>query len=331
MNTIIPPRLKKGDEIRVIAPSSSLSIISRKTTRIALLRLQSLGFRVSFGKYVQEKNLFESSALNQRISDCNDAFADPNVRMILCATGGYNSNQLLPYLDYVTIAKNPKLFCGYSDITAIANAIFARTGMITYQSPCFATWGMEKGFEYTQKKFLECAMTNKPFLMDAAKRWSDDDWSKNQNKRIFLTNQGLWTISQGKSQGTIIGGNLCTLNLLQGTPYMPNLQGTILFIEDDDLVQKDFMKEFDRNLQSLLQQDGAGNIRGIIFGRFQKKCKVSKKQLIEVVRTKPELNRIPIIAGADFGHTTPQCTFPIGGKAHIIAGSKNSSIVITSH
>lgn len=331
MKPIIPPRLKQGDEIRIVAPALSLATVPRTSIAIAQKRLTSLGFRISFGKNVLKKNMFKSSSIQDRIEDINDAFSNPNIRMILCATGGYNSNQLLPYLDYALIKQNPKIFCGYSDITAMNNALFAKTGLITYQSPCFSTWGMKKGFEYTQKKFLGCVMTSKRFLMDASEYWSDDDWDKNQNKRIFLPNKGLKTLAKGTAEGTIIGGNLCTLNLLQGTEYMPNLRNTILFIEDDDLVQKNFIKEFNRNLQSLLQQPDAKNISGIVFGRFQKKCYVKKKQLIETVRSISALSGIPIIAGADFGHTTPQCTFPIGGKAKIVADEKNPSIMITAH
>ena len=109
---IIPEKLKHGDEIRVIAPARSLRIISRENQEIASKFLETLGLRITFGKHVLESDLFASSSVKSRLHDLHEAFSDPNVKGILTVIGGYNSNQLLPYIDYDLITKNPKIFCG---------------------------------------------------------------------------------------------------------------------------------------------------------------------------------------------------------------------------
>ena len=131
-------------------------------------------------------------------------------------------------------------------------------------------------------------------------------------------------VYDGTASGRIVGGNLCTLNLLQGTEYMPDLDNTILFIEDDDLAGDDYLKEFDRDLQSLLHSSKGKKINGIIIGRAQSSTKMNFEKWKTMIETKQELKNIPIIVGADFGHTYPMFTFPIGLKAEI----KNEKIII---
>lgn len=335
MKTIYPEKLQAGDEIRVIAPSASLAIISQRNISLAIKKLQEMGYRVSFGKNTtrQSKDLFDSTSAQKRARDIMDAFKDKNVKMILCAIGGYNANQLLNLLDYDIIRNNPKALCGYSDITILNNAIFAKTGLVTYSGSSFSLFAMQEGLEYTVDYFIRCLAQLDPFIVEPSPTWSDDeDWYKNQKQRKFIKNNNPYTIQSGKARGTIIGGNLCTLNLLQGTPYMPSLKNAILFLEDDALVKgKDFAKEFDRNLQSLLQQKNANSIRGIVFGRFQKAAAMTDKKLRAIVATKPELKYIPIIAGSDFGHTYPLFTFPVGGVARLECDDKNIALEIVRH
>ncbi len=123
--------------------------------------------------------------------------------------------------------------------------------------------------------------------------------------------QILSTLSKGKDTYYIPGGNLCTLNLLQGTEYMPNLENSILFIEDDGLVGNFFNMEFDRNLQSLLHSAKNKKIRAIIVGRAESNCDMNDEKWKRILKTKQELNDVPIVINANFGHTTPIFTFPI--------------------
>ena len=120
-----PEKLKKGDEVRVVATSRSLKLIGAETREIAEKRFAELGLKLTFGKHTAEENadMFISDSVQNRVADVMEAFADKNVKAIFTVIGGFNSNQLLDYLDYDIIAKNPKIFCGFSDVTAIANAI----------------------------------------------------------------------------------------------------------------------------------------------------------------------------------------------------------------
>ncbi len=144
MQNFIPPCLKSGSHIRVIAPSFSMEILSQDTIQYALDRFQQMGFTVSFGKHAFEMNQFRSSSIQSRLEDLHEAFADPSVHGIVAAIGGMNANQLLDYIDWDIIKKNPKVFCGYSDITILLNAITVKTGLITYYGPAFSTFGQKK-------------------------------------------------------------------------------------------------------------------------------------------------------------------------------------------
>jgi muramoyltetrapeptide carboxypeptidase len=331
LNNMIPQKLKPGDEIRIVAPSSSLSIISRGNRGIALKKLSDLGFKITFSKNAEETDEFNSSSIKSRVEDLHEAFSDKNVKGILTVIGGFNVNQILKYLNYDLIKNNPKVICGYSDITALSNAIYAKTGLATYSGPAFANFGMIEGFDYTMDYFKRCLMSKSSFEIMPSEEWSDDFWYLDQNKREFIKNEGPYVINEGKADGTIIGGNICTLNLLQGTEFMPSLKNSILFLEDDDMNGELFHLNFDRDLQSLIQLPDFKYIKGIVIGRFQKKTNMTKGKITKIIKTKKELDNIPVITGVDFGHSSPIITFPIGGKAELSAISGSVKIDIIEH
>lgn len=319
---IIPQKLKPGDEIRVIAPSRSLSLISEERIKLAKENFEKQGFKITFSKNCKESDIFVSSSIKSRVEDIHDAFRDKNVKAIFTVIGGFNSNQLLKYLDYDLIKNNPKILCGYSDITALANAITAKTDLITYSGLHFSTWAMKKEFEYNLEYFKKCLIDENEFIVEPSKTWSDDAWYKDQENRKIEKNEGLIILNKGEAEGIIFGGNLCTFNLLQGTEFMPNISESILFIEDDDMAGKNFGVEFDRNLQSLIHQPNFNKVRGIIIGRFQKNTDMNLEKLKYIIETKEELKNIPIIADVNFGHTNPIITFPIGGTAKLKVNDK---------
>ena len=326
---MIPRKLKTGDEIRVIAPARSIGLIGENLTKIAKEKLEEMGFKVTFGKNVNEKDEFISSSIKSRIQDLHEAFLDKNVKMIMPVIGGYNSNQLLKSIDWSIIKENPKIIGGYSDITALQNALFAKTGLVTYSSPNFSVFGMKKGFEYIKDYFNKCLIEEKEFFINPSEKWSNDAWYLNQEDRLFIKNEGPYVINEGETEGEILGGNLCTFQLLHGTEYIPSLKGSILFLEDDEYTNPML---FDRDLQSLIHQSGFSQIKGIIIGRFEKKSEFTKEILTKVIKTKKELDKIPVIADVDFGHTYPMITFPIGGKARISAFfNKKIKIEILEH
>jgi len=328
MDKIFPDKLKPGDEVRVIAPARSLAIISKENQDIANKRLEDLGLKLSFSKHVNENDDFASSSIESRIEDLHEAFSDKNVKAVFTVIGGFNSNQLLRYIDWELIWGNPKILCGYSDITALNNAIFAKTGLVTYSAPQYSTFGQKLYFDYTLDYFKKCLMADESFNIKPSESWSDDHWYKDQDNRKLIPNEGWLIINEGNAGGTILGANLCTFNLLQGTEYMPSLKKSVLFLEDDHTSKA---YDFDRNLQSLIHLPEFPKVKGLVIGRFQKASEMANEKLIQIIKTKKELNVLPVVSGVDFGHTDPKITFPIGGEVELELNKASSRITITKH
>ena len=317
---MIPEKLKAGDEVRIIAPSRSAVILGEDCKKIATERLEALGLKVTFGKYIYEADEdFLAASKEHRAEDLNEAFRDKNVKAILTVIGGFNSNQILDLIDYEAIKENPKIFCGFSDITALSCSIYAKTGLVTYSGPHYSSFGMEKGFEYELDYFKKMFFDNEEIEIESSEEWSDDLWFLDQENREFIKNDGLFIINEGEAEGEMVGGNLCTLNLLQGTEYMPDISNKVLFIEDDGSADKLFMVTFDRDIQSLIHTPEFNTVKGIVLGRAQKNCSMTQEKWTKLIKNKPELADIPVIGGADFGHTTPIFTFPVGGYAKLHA------------
>ena len=326
--TAMPAKLEPGDEVRVVSPAASLGFIPEEQREIAAERMAGLGLDVTYSKNGEVLDRFDSAPVEARVSDLHDAFSDSNVKGMLTTLGGYNSSQLLGRLDYELIRANLKVFCGFSDITALATAMHARTGLVTYSGPHFSTFAMKRGIDYTLVHFERCLMQEGPFFIEPADHWSDDPWYTDQENRDFVPNPGYATINEGEAEGKLLGGHLGTFCLLFGTPYMPDLSDSILLLECDEETQP---YHLDRELQSLIHQPGFEGVRGIVFGRFQRASNMDRETLVEIIRNKPELGRIPIVANASFGHTTPAFTFPIGGTGSLRAHGSRVEIRIQAH
>jgi muramoyltetrapeptide carboxypeptidase len=325
---IVPPKLRAGSSVRVIAPAQSLAVIGPDTRAEADRRLAALGLRVSFGEHVEVADDFSSSPAGDRLADLHAAFADPQVDGILTVLGGFNSNQLLTGIDYDLIAANPKVMCGFSDITALSGALLARSGLVTYSGPHYSTFGMKRHFEYTEAGFRACLMAADPIELSPAPAWSDDPWFLDQENRRLEPGTDWWVLQEGAAAGAIVGGNLCTLNLLQGTAFMPSLDDAVVFAEDDEQSKP---WDFDRGLVSLLQQPGFAAVRALVIGRFQRDTGMTRELLTQIVATKPQLAGLPVIGNIDFGHTTPAFTFPVGGGIEVRADRAAPRLTITRH
>lgn len=158
---MIASRLREGDNVRVIAPSHSfLPQFTEEMKSRAVERLNKIGLTVSFGKYVDELDEFNTTTVERRLEDLHDAFADPDVKAVMPANGGSSVNQLLKFVDYDLIKRNPKIFCGLSDITELGNAIYAITGLATYYGPHFTMLGASKlgdySIEHMKKSLFLC-------------------------------------------------------------------------------------------------------------------------------------------------------------------------------
>ncbi len=315
--SITPQKLQKGDKVMIVAPARGLKLIGADCRKIAEERLKNLGLEVVFAKNTTDENfdMFGSASVEKRAQDINQAFADKSVKAVITVIGGFNSNEILKYLDYETIKNNPKIF-------SLHMALHAKTDLITYYGPHYSSLGMLKGCEYTLENAVKMLFKTGEIELFPSIEWSDDLWFLDQEKREFIKNEGWWQIQKGSAEGTIIGGNLCTYILQLGTPFCPKFEkNTILFIEDDEGSN---IATFDRNLQALINQPDFENVKGLIIGRFQKGSKITRESL-EFILNKAELKNMPIIANIDMGHTTPIATIPLGGQARI----ENGRIFIT--
>lgn len=302
-------KLKKGDHIRIISPSLSIQAIGGFNANVsAKEKLEELGFDLSFSSNYFEHDLFDSASIASRVEDLHEAFADPSVDAILATIGGFNCNELLPYLDYDLIAQNPKIFCGYSDTTALLNAIYAKTGMQTYMGPSYSSFKMKEGQEYQSQSWLK-AVTQDDYDLVPSKEWSSDPWYDPTQPRHFMPTE--WKVyNAGKASSTIIGGNLSTFSLLRGTPYAPQAENYILFVEEAEGYPPE---HFLRELAALLQ--AYPSPQAVIIGRFPKECEMTEEILLAILDKHPLLKNIPVLYDVDFAHTQPLFTITIGAQA----------------
>ena len=301
-------KLKKGDHIRVISPSLSIQAIGGFNANVsAKEKLEELGFDLSFSSNYFEHDLFDSASIASRVEDLHEAFADPSVDAILATIGGFNCNELLPYLDYDLIAQNPKIFCGYSDTTALLNAIYTKTGIQTYMGPSYSSFKMEAGQDYQTEAWLK-AVTQDSYELTPSSEWSSDAWYLPDTPRTFYPTE--WKVYKaGMASGIAIGGNLSTFALLRGTPYAPQVENYVLFVEEaEGYPPEHFLREFAALLQAY------PNPQAVIIGRFPKECEMTEDLLLAILDKHPILQTIPVLYDVDFAHTQPLFTITIGGQ-----------------
>ncbi|HFI0314741.1 TPA: S66 peptidase family protein [Streptococcus suis] len=304
-------RLKKGDHIRVVSPSSSIESIGGFEANVAAKKkLEALGFRLSFSEHYFENDIFDSAPIASRVADLEAAFANETVDAILTTIGGFNCNELLPYLDFDLIAQNPKIFCGYSDTTALLNAIYAKTGMQTYMGPAYSSFKMEQGQQYQTTSWLN-AVTQDTYQLTPSLEWSSDAWYLPNAPRTFYPTE--WKVyNPGQASGIAIGGNISTLNLLTGTEFAPRPDKYVLFLEE---AEEDHYVEFTRHFAALLQV--YPNPQAVLIGRFPKETEMTEEILLTILDKHPILKKVPVLYDLDFAHTQPLFTITIGGQVEI--------------
>jgi muramoyltetrapeptide carboxypeptidase len=305
--TIKPKRLKQGDKIAIIAPSSG---VSQAEFDKAIKNMTDLGFKTKVGKYTQALNGFLAGTDKERLEDLHWAFADKEVSAIWCIRGGYGAGRFLPNLDFNLIKKNPKVFIGYSDITALHLAIYQNTGLVTFHGPVASS----NYSEYTKKHVINVLSNpSAPYKIEL----SPDNIAKEGKE--FKTE----VISQGKARGKLIGGNLSLLTALAGTPYaLKNTKGKILFIED--VGERPY--RLDRMFVQLKQSLNLKELAGIALGVFAD-CDApddKSQTLIDIVKDQLGNLGIPVIYGLSFGHIRDQFTLPVGIEAEM--NTENATI-----
>lgn len=287
VTTKVPSRLKPGDKMGIAAPAGPFD---RETFFRGIHIFEEKGFEVFIPDGLLEATGYLAGSDEHRAQLVNQLFADNSIDAIVCARGGYGSLRILPLLDYNIIAKNPKVFIGFSDITALLTVLFDRCGLVTFHGPVVT--------------FL--ADANEPTVSSLFQTITSD------GKLEIEVPSGI-TISPGTGSGILAGGNLATLCHLVGTPFAPNFANKILFLED----RAEAPYKIDRMLMQMRLADCFEGLAGLVLGSFEECGPV--EGIIKIVKNIFGDFQIPIVAGLDAGHGNTNLTLPIGIEATLDA------------
>ena len=300
---IKPSALKPNATIGIVSPSSWLNEPDLKT---AVSVFENKGYKLVLGKSVFLKEFTYAGTPQERADDINNMFANPDIDAIICARGGYGANRVLPLLDYDLIQENPKIFMGYSDITAFLISITQKTGLITFHGPMLTSF----------KK----RMVNYNFdLMENILVGSESVTIQSPSELPACI------LKSGKAKGLLWGGNMCLLVNRLGTPDQLNTAGAILFIEDID----EYLYAFDRMLVHMKKAGMFENIKGLIIGELVDMKDYDDpfgKSTNEIVMDVCGDLDIPIISNFPCGHGIYQATLPISIPVQLDANSDSPSL-----
>jgi muramoyltetrapeptide carboxypeptidase len=299
---IYPPLLAKGDTIAIVAPASppdKPDVIAK-----SIARLTKYGFKIKPGKFLHQRTGYLAGTDEERAADINTAFADPEVRGIFCLRGGYGSCRILPLLDYAAMRANPKIFLGYSDITAMHLAILVKSGLVTFHGS-----NASSAFERANRTSCE------KMLVSGSRRPPGDG--------PLFSGGRIKTLVPGRARGRLLGGNFTCLLRLIGTPYQPDFRGAILFLEDtgEKAYRIDGMFTHLR-LAGILDQIG-----GLVLGQFDYAADAKEPRRITACLER-EAKRIgvPCVSRAPIGHFAGQIVVPQGVAADLNASAGSLSI-----
>jgi muramoyltetrapeptide carboxypeptidase len=306
-----PPALRKGDTIALVAPASG---IEEAAARKAVETLQKAGYRVKLFPGFQKPRGYLASSDEARAAEINSAFADPEARAIFCLRGGYGTPRILDRLDYDLMRRNPKILVGYSDITALLNAVQVRTGLVVFHGPMGKELSAEGGLTpFSERHFWEAFRPSSPLF---------EDWGRAPPPGA----QALWSLSGGTAEGVLSGGNLSVIASTVGTPYEPRFEGAVLFLED--VSEKPF--RIDRMLNQLRLAGKLARVRAVLLGQFTG-CEApegnSSLSLDEVFRDYFAGLGVPVLAGFPAGHVADQATLPLGVKVLVDATAKRVALL----
>lgn len=289
---IIPERLKIGDTIGVTAPAGPIINEKIEEVKKAKEKIEKLGFKVKYSKNLFSNTNGYSATAKEKADDLNEMFKDNGVKMIWCAKGGENSNSTFEYLDYETIKQNPKIICGYSDITSITNMITEKTGLITFSGTNFKTIATDET-DYSLKEVLT--------------RFVDG------SIEFGRTEYGYKTIQEGVAEGKLIGGNLSLIRGMVSGKYSIDFTDKILFIEE---LGFETCPALASNFLYNMKQNGVfDKVKGIWVGNYTHESGIKLEQiLIDVIG---DTFKGPIIKSENFGHIEQKTVIPIGIDAKI--------------
>ena len=299
--------LKNGDTIGLITPASSASPESMLK---AIENIHSLGYEVKLGPHTNKNHGFLAGNDKERLEDFHTLLKDEEVNGLWCIRGGYGSVRLLPYLDYPTIRSLAKPIIGYSDVTALHLGILTHAGLIGIHGPV-ASSDLP---EYTKNNLF-------PLLEGLYEGHLIKSYYDGKDDRYPVQ-----VISAGIAEGRLLGGNLTVFTSLCGTPYFPDCNGAILFLED--IGEEPY--RLDRNIQQLKLNIDFHSLSGIVLGHFtdcEPKNNTRSLSIQETFREAFEGLTIPIMSQFSFGHIANQCSFPVGSMARMDTDKEEISLI----
>ncbi len=301
----LPSRLKRGDRIGVVSPSAPIdteALLSRLNSGIKLLT--EMGFEVAMGENALKIRGHSAGTPLEKAEDINSMFGDRDVSAIICSQGGGTANGCLPLLDWDLISENPKIFCGFSDISVILNTIYCKTGLVTFHGIDVA-WGFGwKPTEYDIREFTERLIDGRIGGVQAA-----------GERR---------TVRVGRAEGRLMGGNIMCLLKLAGTPYWPDFSDSILFMEGYTVGPDDC----DYMFNQLMQMGVFDKIRGAVVGYVHSLQTTSHEvmQMEDMLLDVTQDYDFPILKVNDFGHECSNTVMPVGANGRIDAERRTFEI-----
>jgi muramoyltetrapeptide carboxypeptidase len=277
---IRPPRLNPEDTIGFVAPASPFD---SKFFLQGVRTVESMGFRTRVNDEIFEKTGYLAGSDGHRARLINRLFKDPTINAIFCARGGFGSMRILPLVDYDLIRENPKVFIGFSDITALLAAITTRSGLISFHGPVVTT--LSGASEMTCNALLKAVSSEMPLE--------------------FQPVSGV-VVQAGRAQGPLIGGNLTTLCHLLATPFETRFKNCILLLED----RGEALYRIDRMLFQMKLAGCFDGIAGLVLGSFEG-CG-SLDGIYKIFQEYFQEIPVPILAGFDTGHGEQNLTIPLG-------------------
>jgi muramoyltetrapeptide carboxypeptidase len=285
-----PPRLGPGSVIGIAAPAGAFTLA---TFNRGVEVLRAMDFEVVVSDDLFATNGYLAGTDAHRADVLNRLFADPGIDAVMCARGGYGSLRILPLLDYARMAAQPKVFVGFSDITALLTAVSSRCGLITFHGPVVTT------------------------LADASEKTVEGLWEAVASDRpVTVRSEGAMALRTGSASGPACGGNLNTLCHLLGTPFAPRFRNRIVFLED----RGEAPYRVDRMLVHLRTAGCFDGIKGLVLGSFDD-CG-TPAEIQKIVTDVFQGAQFPILAGVEAGHTEPNLTLPLGVRAVLDAGRR---------
>jgi muramoyltetrapeptide carboxypeptidase len=309
---IKPTRLKQGDTIALVTPGS---YITEQEKEESINNLRGLGFKVIYTDRLMQKNGYFSATDKERAADLNEMFERKDVQGIMCARGGYGCARILPYLDYDLIKNNPKPLIGFSDVTALQYALYNNSNLITFHGPV----SISTFSSFSVKNF-------KIVLLNPSRELELENSKTGNNNNPY----GITVISEGKAKGKLVGGNLSIVVSMIGTEYDIDFSDKIIFLEE-------FLEEpyrIDRMLTQLIQAGKFENAAGIALGVF-KMCEPNETDpsfsesfsLMEVLKDRLGILKIPVVYGLSFGHIADKFTLPFGVNAELNSDTKQLKLL----